>query len=69
MGQAHPSADGEPYIAVSLALAPKLIGDLLADLPKPVGGGLYSSGFSVAPVTVELLDAWLRMLCLNILLL
>lgn len=62
VGQVHPSADGEPYLAVSLTLDPKLIGKLLTDLPKPVGGGLYSSGFSVAPVTTELLDAWLRML-------
>lgn len=62
VGKVHPSVDGEPYLAVSLTLDPKLVGDLITDLPKPVGGGLYNSGFSVAPVTTELLDAWLRML-------
>jgi transcriptional regulator GlxA family with amidase domain len=34
----------------------------MADLPKPAGGDLYSPGFSVAPVTPELLGAWVRML-------
>lgn len=62
VGQVHPSADGEPYLAVSLTLDPKIVINLLADLPKTLGGGLYNSGFSVAPVTTELLDAWLRIL-------
>lgn len=62
VGTVHPADDGEPYLAVSLTLEPAIVAHLLADLPKPAGGGPYSSGFSVAPVTPELLDAWLRML-------
>lgn len=62
VGSVHPSAAGEPYLAVSLTLTPAILANLLADLPKPAGGALYDPGFSVAPVTPELLDAWLRML-------
>jgi AraC-like DNA-binding protein len=62
VGSVHPSAKGEPYLAISLTLDPTIVADLLADIPKSSGGGLYGSGFSVAPVTPELLDAWLRMM-------
>jgi AraC-like DNA-binding protein len=62
VGSVHPSEDGEPYLAVSLTLEPAIVANLLADLPKPAGGGLYAPGFSVAPVTPDLLDAWVRML-------
>lgn len=62
VGSVHPSEEGKPYLAVSLTLEPAMVANLLADLPKPTGGGLYSSSFSVAPVTDELLDAWVRML-------
>lgn len=64
VGSVHPADDGAPYLAVSLTLEPGNVAALLADLPKPAGGELYSPGFSVAPVTAELLDAWLRMLAL-----
>ena len=62
VGSVHPSDHGDPYLAISLTLEPAIVANLLADLPKPAGGELYSPGFSVAPVTPELLDAWLRML-------
>jgi AraC-like DNA-binding protein len=62
VGSVHPARDGAPYLAISLTLEPGIVAGLLADLPKPAGGALYNSGFSVAPVTPELLDAWLRML-------
>ncbi|ESQ92853.1 AraC family transcriptional regulator [Asticcacaulis benevestitus] len=62
VGSVHPAADGSPYLAISLTLDASIIANLLAELPKPVGGGLYSSAFSVASVTPDLLDAWLRML-------
>jgi AraC-like DNA-binding protein len=62
VGAVHPSERGEPYLAISLTLEPAIVADLLADLPKPAGGALYSPGFSVAPVTADLLDAWVRML-------
>ncbi|WNJ93612.1 AraC family transcriptional regulator [Bosea sp. 685] len=62
VGSVHPSNDGEPYLAISLTLEPAIVANLLADLPKPAGGELFSPGFSVAPVSPELLDAWVRML-------
>ncbi|MBS1183671.1 MAG: AraC family transcriptional regulator [Proteobacteria bacterium] len=62
IGQVRPAATGEPYLAVSLTLQPRIIADLLSDLPVPAGGRFSECGFSVAPVTAELLDAWLRML-------
>ncbi len=62
VGSVHPSRSGVPYLAVSLTLQPASLANLLADLPKPAVGGTNGSGFSVAPVTNELLDAWLRML-------
>lgn len=62
VGSVHASAAGDPYLAISLTLDPAVVANLLADIPKPSGGGHYESGFSVAPVTPELLDAWLRMM-------
>jgi AraC-like DNA-binding protein len=62
VGAVHPSASGEPYLAVSLTLEPAIVANFLADLPDCAGGGHCALGFSVAPVTPELLDAWLRML-------
>jgi AraC-like DNA-binding protein len=62
VGAVHPSDAGEPYLAISLTLDPTIVGQLLSDIPKPAGGGLFDSGFSVAPVTSELLDAWVRMM-------
>jgi AraC-like DNA-binding protein len=62
VGSVHPSNDGRPYLAVKLTLEPARLASLLNDLPKPARGELYGSGFSVAPVTSDLLDAWLRML-------
>ncbi|WP_121120080.1 AraC family transcriptional regulator [Croceibacterium ferulae] len=62
VGSVHPSADGQPYLAVSLTLEPAIVANLLVDLLKPAGGSLYAPGFSVAPVTPDLLDAWVRML-------
>lgn len=62
VGSVHPAETGEPYLAVSLTLEPTIVANLLADLPKPAGGDLYRPGFSIAPVTDELLDAWVRML-------
>lgn len=62
VGSVHAAEDGRPYLAVSLTLDPAVVASLLAELPKPVGGGLHDSGFSVAPITADLLDAWGRML-------
>ncbi|MCL2899688.1 AraC family transcriptional regulator [Brenneria tiliae] len=53
---------GAPYLAVSLTPAPEIIADLLSGLPEASSPSLYNTGFSVAPVTPELLDAWLRLL-------
>jgi AraC-like DNA-binding protein len=62
VGSVHPSADGEPYLAVSLTLHPPTVAALISDLPVQVCSTLFGSGFSVAPVGEELLDAWVRML-------
>ncbi|RWL86550.1 MAG: AraC family transcriptional regulator [Mesorhizobium sp.] len=62
VGSVHPSVRGEPYLAISLTLDPIIVANLLADIPKRSGGGPYGSAFSVAPVTPELIDAWLRMM-------
>lgn len=61
-GTVHASDSGAPYLAVSLTIQPSVVAPLLTDLPKAAGGDLYSSAFSVAPVTADLLDAWVRML-------
>lgn len=61
VGTIHPAPTGEPYLAVSLTIDPQVVGAMLADagpaipVPRP-------EGFSVAAVTPELLDAWVRML-------
>lgn len=62
VGTVHPAATGEPYLAVSLTLDPTIVAALIRDLPVPVCRTLFDSGFSVAPVNDELLDAWIRML-------
>jgi AraC-like DNA-binding protein len=62
VGTVHPAATGEPYLAVSLTLDPAVLAILLADLPTPDGRMAQEAGFSVAAVTPELMDAWVRML-------
>jgi AraC-like DNA-binding protein len=62
VGAVHPAATGEPYLAVSLTLDPAIVAALIRDLPVPLCRTLFGSGFSVAPVNSELLDAWIRML-------
>lgn len=61
VGAVYPADSGEPYLAVNLTIRPAVVTALLADMPKPAGARLYNSAFSVAPVTVDLLDAWVRM--------
>lgn len=62
VGSVHPAESGEPYLAVSLTLDPSVLSALFADLPKPGARYDYNPGFSVASVTTELMDAWVRML-------
>lgn len=62
VGTVRPAATGEPYLAVSLTLDPGVVTSLLVDLPKPADDGERQAGFSVAALTDELLDAWVRML-------
>jgi AraC-like DNA-binding protein len=62
VGSVHPAATGEPYLAVSLTLDSAIVAALIRDLPAEVCSTLFGSGFSVAPVSGELLDAWIRML-------
>lgn len=62
VGSVHPAVTGEPYLAVSLTLDPSMLAALFADLPGPVERAEKMAGFSVASVTTELMDAWVRML-------
>ncbi|PSH61490.1 AraC family transcriptional regulator [Phyllobacterium sophorae] len=62
VGSVHPSATGEPYLAVSLTLDPVIVAGLIRDLPVNMSSELFGSGFSVAPVNEDFLDAWVRML-------
>jgi len=62
IGSVHPAATGEPYLAVSLTLDPAIAAALIQDAAPQTGGMQPGSGFSVAPVNRELLDAWVRML-------
>lgn len=48
VGSVHPSEEGHPYLAVSLTLEPAIVATLLADLPKPAGSPLYSSGLLIS---------------------
>lgn len=62
VGSVHPSESGEPYLAVSLTLDPAVLSTLFADLPEPASRLETHRGFSIAPVTADLMDAWVRML-------
>ncbi len=62
VGSVHPSSAGEPYLAISLTLDPTIVAGLIRDLPVKVSSELFGSGFSVAPVNEDFLDAWIRML-------
>ncbi|SEP14185.1 AraC family transcriptional regulator [Pseudomonas sp. ok266] len=62
VGTVYPASTGEPYLAVSLTLDPVALTTLLADLPLPADRHDQDPGFSVAPVTPQLMDAWVRLL-------
>lgn len=62
VGTVWPAASGEPYLAVALTLQPAVLAGLIADLPKPPNTEKAETGFSVAAVTPDLMDAWVRML-------
>ncbi|MEE4104522.1 AraC family transcriptional regulator [Pseudomonas viridiflava] len=62
VGTVHPASTGEPYLAVSLTLDPVALTTLLADLPLQADRHDQDPGFSVAPVTPQLMDAWVRLL-------
>nr|WP_315053637.1 AraC family transcriptional regulator [uncultured Brevundimonas sp.] len=61
VGSVHPAPTGEPYLAVSLTLDPGIIAGILASAPVSAGRS-NGQGFSVAAVTPELLDGWVRLL-------
>ncbi|MFS7305082.1 AraC family transcriptional regulator N-terminal domain-containing protein [Rahnella inusitata] len=62
VGEVHPAVTGEPYLAVSLTIDPQRVATLLEGLPPSMMNNRPEGGFSVASVTSELLDAWVRML-------
>lgn len=61
LGQIVAERPGRPYLALSLALEPTVIAEVLADLNDTAlpGGGL---DFQVTAATPELIDAWLRLM-------
>lgn len=61
-GVVNASASGKPYLAVALLLDAAVIAALLSDLSESASGEARTTGFSVAAVTSELMDAWVRML-------
>lgn len=61
-GAIAPSASGEPYLAVALLLDSAVVSSLLCDLPEGAESEGRPVGFSIAAVTSELMDAWVRML-------
>jgi AraC-like DNA-binding protein len=61
-GAINASVSGEPYLAVALLLDSTVISTLLSDLPESASSAVRPIGFSVAAVTSELMDAWVRML-------
>ncbi len=61
-GTVRSAADGSPYLAVALSLDAGVLANLLAELPNPAVVSNDARAFSVAAVTPELLDAWVRML-------
>jgi AraC-like DNA-binding protein len=61
-GIVRSSDSGEPYLAVSLTLDATHLASLLSELPNAGSSAGHATGFSVAAVTPELLDAWGRML-------
>ena len=61
-GVVRSSPAGAPYLAVSLTLTQPVIAGLLDDVPPSSAKNERDNAFSVAAVTPQLLDAWVRML-------
>uniref|UniRef100_UPI000D3BC319 AraC family transcriptional regulator n=1 Tax=unclassified Variovorax TaxID=663243 RepID=UPI000D3BC319 len=62
VGTVRPSKAGAPYLAVALTLQPAVVARLISDLPEAACGDKAGPAFSVASITPELMDAWVRML-------
>ena len=65
-GTVHADRNGSPYLAISLTLDAEIIANLLHDAGPASSsvspGNVSRPSFSVASVTPELMDAWVRML-------
>lgn len=59
-GGVQSDGDDQPYLAVSLALDPTIIANLIAEMHET--GTPSPTGFAVSAATPELIDAWLRMM-------
>jgi AraC-like DNA-binding protein len=62
VGSIHAAETGEPYLAVSLTIDPTVVADVLACARPMTAPPVANQAFSVASVTPELLDAFVRML-------
>jgi len=60
IGTVSSGQNGEPYLAISLTLNPEVVDGLLSDVPVPSSASVPRA-FEVAPVTPDLLDAWVRL--------
>ena len=61
-GTVHQGGHGKPYLAVALTLDPERIASLLHDLAADAPVTLMDRGFSVCPMTPQLMGAWVRLL-------
>jgi AraC-like DNA-binding protein len=64
-GIVHQDGPAKPYLALSLTLDLATIVAMLADVPAKSEPRTARGGFSVCPVTHELIDAWARLLRLT----
>lgn len=61
-GKVQAAGPGAPYVAVCLSLEPQRLAALLDEIPAPSCPRAAARGYSVCPMTPQLMDAWLRML-------
>ena len=61
-GVVHHDGPDRPYLSVALTLDAEILAGLLTDLPAEQPARSLRGGFSVCPVTPELLGAWARLL-------
>lgn len=64
VGTVAPDPGGLPYLSVALTLDPEFVEGVVVDA-GPLASGSQTGAFSTAPVSPQMLDAWLRLLRLR----